>query len=1368
MMQNKITYVLALFVVLNSYAQNQVYKFTNFSTSQGLSQSSVIAIQQDKLGQMWFGTRDGLNKYDGSEFKVYRNIVNDSLSISNNNVLSIKEDKDGAIWVGTYNGLNKYNPLENNFKRYFREKNKNSLSSNTIWCIEELGNEIWIGTTNGLSIYDKSKDKFINITYRKKEPNSLNKNFITKILKTKNGDIWLGTSKGLFKLIDRTQNKFHFKRYYYKSNHMKKGYDIMIQDLLEDEEGNILAATKGSGMLLLKKDLDSLTPLNKIKKYSKLKSNDYRVLSFDKKGNLWFGTNNGVYIIDTNDEVHYTKGNQNLNKMKSIYCDLNGSMWLGTYYDGVSLWDENNLNFTNLNYNNTIKSLSHNVVSSIVRDNKSNTYIGTEGGGITVLDSLNRKIDVINTQNYKGLLSNNIKSLLFLDGGYLFIGTFDNGLTVLNLKSKKIIQNYIPVSLSQKIGKVSVYSIKKEKKNTIWIGTFGKGLIRFNTIDKSFQVFENKSSDIKSLTSNRVRNILVDSKKRVWVGTQKGLSLISFSNNEDYKIKNFFFDEKINSGDDILTMYEDKLHDIWIGTKAQGLFKFNGNSFDRVNIIGGKNKTEIKSIHSILEDNNKSLWLSSNYGIANYNTRSKETIIYNQTDGLIDNEFNDNAAYKTSNEVFYFGGPRGVSYFNPNKINVNEYSPQVVLTDFKVKNESVEISKQGILKKHISFTKSISLTYDNANFSINFSIPNFINSNNNHYLYRLIGIQDEWITTTKNEAIYTIQKPGTYVFEVKGANNDGIWNEKPTKLEIKVSPAPWRSWWAFTIYFLLIIVSLIALVRFSKSKSKLKHELELEHIENIRNEDLNKTKLEFFTNISHEFRTPLTLILGPLQQILSDYQGSNKMYKKLLIVENNANHLLRLINRLMNFRKLENNQSKLQSAEGNIVKFLKEIYFSFTEHAKNGGYNYNIETNSEEVFIYYDREKLERVFYNLISNAFRYTPKGGDIKINIRKAQEELIIEVEDNGVGISGEYIDKIFDRFFEVPIHNKPQENYNKGTGIGLSIAKNIVKLHKGNIEAENKLERGIVFRVTLPLGRLHLSDDEVIADFKVSDDISQYKSQLDQFNITIDESLDDILIDENKLTILIVEDNKPLRSFIKNLLKKEYNILEAENGRVAIQKAIEFLPDLIVSDVVMPVMVGTELCAKIKENLKTSHIPVILLTSRSSLIFRLEGLNSGADEYISKPFDLNEFKLKIKNILESNLRLKNKFTKEDYLSPNEITVSSIDEKLLKKAFKIVEENISNNQFDIPFFCSELGVSRTMLFVKIKAWTNVTPNEFIQTIRMKRAAQLLENNKLNISQVCYKVGFKNPKYFSKCFNKKYGLTPSEYQSKFFDDNPS
>lgn len=1362
-MKFKPFFLFFLLLFIGGFAQNTSYRLNNFSTVNGLSQSSVIAIHQDAIGQMWFGTRDGLNKYDGNKFTVFRTNPKDSTSISNNDILAIEEDNSGHIWVGTYNGLNCYDPVKNTFKQYFHENNVKSLCNNTVWDIKEIKNEIWIGTSSGISVFNKTTKKITSISHSSKDKFSLPNNFVLSILETKRGAVWVGTSKGLCKLISRKNGVFSFQQF----GSQEEGKSLFVQNIKEDTAGNLWIGTKKDG--LYKYDISSkkLISLLAIGKQNGIDA-DVRTIDIDNRGVLWIGAYNGVSVMHADGSIQRVYSNPYkktiLTKIKSIFTDKKGSVWIGTYYNGVGFWDVSNSNFSNLNQDSGNKALSFDVISSIVADQNQNIYFGTEGGGISILDKITQTTRFLMATKSSELSGNNVKSMYLSDKGLLWIGTFSDGLAAYDIKSKQFVTENISSELRNLLKESGVYVIKKGRRNdVIWIGTFGKGLIRYDTSIKTFQIIGNDNYSNNFLSNNRIRTLLIDKKDNIWVGTQSGLNRINLNDfdNKNYNIEHFFFDNKVLSGDDILSLFQDSKNRIWVGTKAKGLYLYNGKSFRSINVSQGKKN--ITSIHSISEDSKNNLWLSSNYGIIKYNASKNTAIVYDQKDGLISNEFNDNACLRLDSDKFYFGGPLGVSYFDSNHIAVNNYSPQVILTDFKIKNESVNVnSDQDFFDESVTYTKSVTLSYNNANISINFAIPNFINSANNQYSYRLVGLENNWTNTTNTEAVYTIQTPGTYVFEVRGANNDGVWNTKPTTLKIVVQPAPWRSWWALLLYIIIIGTALYWAAWIIKSKEILKKELELEYLEAEINKENTSAKLQFFTNISHEFRTPLTLILAPLQQILSNYNGSNDMYKKLMVIESSANHLLRLINRLMDFRKFENNQFVLESAQGNIVKFLNEIFLSFTEFAKDGDYTYTFSTSEEEILVYYDRNKLERVFYNLISNAFRYTPKGGLIAINLKKENQHILIGIEDSGVGIAEEYIDKIFDLFFEIPTHKNQDNNYNKGTGIGLSIVKNIVDMHKGNISVENKSTNGVIFSLTLPLGKDHLSENEILKDFKISDDLTLYTSQLSQEENKEIEDFNEFDVDKEKLTILVVEDHKVLRNFMKKLLKEEYNVIAAENGVKGFKKALKYVPDLIVSDVVMPEMVGTELCAKIKENIITSHIPFILLTSRSSLVYKIEGLESGADDYISKPFNLVEFKLRIKNLLNAAQRLKAKFASDDPFTPSDITFSSLDEQLLKKAFKVVEENISNEQFDIQFFCTELGVSRTMLFTKVKAWTNCTPNEFIHEIRMKRAAQLLEQDHMNISQISYKVGFNNAKYFSKCFQKKYGETPTQFRDRF------
>ncbi|MFG6686819.1 two-component regulator propeller domain-containing protein [Mariniflexile sp. HNIBRBA6329] len=1345
--------LLAILFIINlgwsGFSQNQIYKFTHLTTNEGLSQSTVSSIHQDNLGQIWIGTRDGLNKFDGSEFTVFRHDKNNPSSISNNDILCLEQDSSGFIWVGTYVGLNKYNPKKNEFKTYINTNSKNSINSSTIWTIKELSNkEIWVGTPSGLSIYNESSDSFKSYVVGEQ---------LYSILETKNGSVFIGTKNGLKQLVRKENKDYQFKS-------VIGTEELIVQDIIENPNGNLLLGTRSKSVLEYDMKDGKISPYFKNDALSG-KYKNVRELLFDNEGKLWIGAINGIVIAGNSNTVtlsHNLNDAESIsdNSIRALFKDDKGSIWIGTYYGGVDIWDESNINFINITQKPGNTGLGFKVVSSIVNYN-GYLFFGTEGGGISIINTKTKNIEYLNLTNAPALKSNNIKALCLANDHYLWIGTFENGLAVYNLETKKFETDKLPGVLLSYLDNIGIISIQQSPTGEMLIGTTGKGLVRYNALDKSFKAI-GPNTKPNNLSSGIIRGIKVDSKGNIWVSTLNGLNSLAV----DGTIKKYFYSKELNVGYAMTTIFEDSKGNIWVGSDVEGLFKFSNNEFKSVDLKF--NNTHVIGVRSIVEDEKGNFWISSaNQGIYYFDPVNNKVIAnYTQKEGLSSNQFNNNASLKVNGSHFFFGGSSGAIYFNADRLVKNYYAPQVILTDFKIKNKSVSVNDESkLLSNVISYTKEMELSYLQGNFSISFAIPNFINSSSNHYKYRLKGLENDWIETNTNTVSYTIQNPGNYTFEVKGVNSDGVVNDVPTTLKIRVNPAPWRTWWAFTLYGIFIFAALYYLQNIIKSKTQLKHQLDLEKIEAEQTKETNKAKLEFFTNISHEFRTPLTLILGPLHQILENYRGSSKMYKKLKVIEGSANHLLQLINRLMDFRKLESNLIKLEAAEGNIVKFLKEIYLSFSEYAKDGNYDYSFHTTSEDIQVFYDRYKLERVFYNLISNAFRYTPKKGKIAVRIIEEDGKIKIQVEDSGVGIAKEYRDIIFERFFEVSINNKPDNNYNKGTGIGLSIAKNIVDLHKGQISVKsNENDTGSIFVVELPLGRSHLKDADIIEDFKYSDDLSQYVDQLDEQVVVLEENILDELPSDEKQNVLIVEDNKPLRKFMKNLLSKDYNVFEAENGKVGFKMAIKEQIDVIISDVIMPEMTGTELCSLIKDDIRTSHIPVVLLTSRSSLIYKLEGLESGADDYISKPFNVKEFKLRIKNILSSVSRLKQRLNSTEILPAEDIALPSLDEKLYKKALQIIEKNIGNEQFDVLYFCEELGVSRTVLFRKVKAWTDFTPNDFIQHIRLKKGAELLEQGNVNISQISYKLGFKNPKYFSRCFRKKFGKTPTEYIKTFSD----
>ncbi|WP_288956109.1 two-component regulator propeller domain-containing protein [uncultured Polaribacter sp.] len=1336
---------LIVFFLKIYFLQSQInnFNFRNINISDGLSSSTVNFITQDIRNQIWLATNNGLNRFNGEEFVVYRNIPEDKTTLSSNDVRTILEDKDGDLWIGTYNGLNKYDPKKNQFKRYFSSSDRESLTGNRIFCSFEMKNgNIWFGTEDGISIYRKKQDNFIRFLKNRKKPT-----LFLDIHVDKKNTVWLATHHGLKEITRSKEGKFGNQTYLLR-NLEKRFFIYKIFEL----EPNVLAlATKYHGFLLFNKKTKEFSCPEEFNFFKNLEVKD---LHKDEDKNLWLATTTGLFIatpskkiIAVNSSIYEDIGSVK-NHFKKIYKDKNGSIWLATQDIGVMTWHKSNQNFKR--FKNSITY--NNITNCLTSDDENNIYYGTEGGDLNKIDSTGVVTKIFEVQNSEKTTIYPIKSL-YRDKNLLWIGVMKNGIKIYDLKSKKEIKNHLSFQLRRRLKEVSVLDIKKGSGNTIWIATIGRGLIKYDTKNKKMKTFNSRQ-----LKSSFVKIIHPDKKNLIVVGSDY-LSFFKSKKKGVFKISNYPSVED-SSRLNIVSVYKDSRGLIWVGTRTRGLYKFTKDKKYESVIVSAKNR--IFAVNGILECSKGILWLSTDKGIVKYNPITKESVIYNQQTIAQNNDFRIHAAFK-KNSKFYFGSKQGVIAFEPNKIIKLKNTPAVILSNLSIKNSEIDaLNKNETILKNINSSKEIVLPHNNASFSINYAFPNYINSNKNQYAYRLLGLDNSWVYTKQTEAFYTLQTAGTYIFQVKSSGYDGVWDHKVTELSISIKPAPWRTWWAYTIYFIVLFALVFGISWIVQSKSRLKNKLELELVAKRNIEDLNTAKLQFFTNISHEFRTPLTLIIGPLQKILQNYTGSSEIYKKLKVIEGSTDHLLRLINRLMDFRKLESNQFQLQAAEGNIVIFLKEIFLSFSEFAKNGNYNYQFFSSEDEILVFYDRYKLERVFYNLISNAFRYTNEGGDIFLKIKKVEEQVIIEIEDSGIGIEEEFIDKIFDRFFEIAIHKQIQADYTKGTGIGLSIAKNIVKLHHGDIYVKNLNPNGAQFSVKLKLGKDHLLEKEVVKNYKNSDDVSQYVIQIAMPKDEVNNNVTELLNKEKKYTILIVEDNIVLRSFIKEILKPSYNILEAENGKIAFEKAIQHIPDLIISDVVMPEMVGTELCSKIKTSIETSHIPVILLTSRTSLVYKFEGLESGADDYITKPFNLMEFTLKIKNLVDSRQQLKDKFSASNNLDFVDTRFTYLDKNLLEKSHQIIKKNLANENFNVIQFAEELGVSRSLLFTKIKVWANTTPKEFIQQIRLKHAAKLLEATHLSVSEVGYKVGFKRPKYFSQCFKKKYGLTPTEFSDKF------
>jgi signal transduction histidine kinase/ligand-binding sensor domain-containing protein/DNA-binding response OmpR family regulator len=1338
--------------------KNQSIKFKHYSLSEGLSQSSVLCIIQDSKGFLWFGTRDGLNKYDGQTFKTYRYNSKDSTSISNSSIKSLFEDKKGNLWIGTLGGLNRYLPNKDTFKRYKYSSQKNSVINNQIWSIAELdNNNLWVGTNAGLDILNTTTDTFshINIMAQKNSQ-------IRSLYKTTKGDLWICNTDNI--IIYSTKTKT-YKEYLYPKFDFIDANEKYVPVIYEDKVNKIWLGYK-NGLFSINNEQ------NKFKVF-KIKTNnsekpiinkEVRTIHEDSIGNLWVGSYTGLYIINKEKTkiVHQLHDENNVNSLSqnSIYKileDTKGDLWIGTYAGGINYYDRNFDSFKYYTSGTNNTKLNYPVVSSIVEEPNGNLWIGTEGGGINFFDKKTETFKYLTHQNgnTKSISTNNVKSIIRTKKGNLWIGTHDGGLNFLNpnIKPYHFIKYKSSPKKSNSISNNRIISLYEDEMENIWVGTSEGGLNIINPKTNKIT----RINDSLGVIGKIIYDISKTNKKNsLLVAGDKGLGIINIITKKISAI-NYKLTYEENSTSITLNVYEDKKQNFWIGTEGNGLYYYNPTTKKSIK-YGIKEGLPNEVIHGILSDDNNNIWLSTNNGLSKLNTKTQEFINFDVSSGLIGNEFNYNAFVKLKNKNLMFGGVKGITFFNPNKITINKFIPPVFVTSITVNNE--------IYKSGTDIDNNISLTHNQNVFGFKFIALSYSQSKKNNYAYKLEGFDENWNNIGTDKSVtYTNLDAGNYTFRVKASNYDGVWNEEGDVFFVKILPAPWKTWWAYLIYFLLTILILFIIRKYSVLRIKEKNQLKQERIEKERLEEINQLKLKLFTNISHDLRTPLTLIIGPLERMLQQKLGTDYIKKQHKVIHRNANILLQLINQLLDFRKSVAGKLQLKASQNNIVAFIEECKYSFNELAKDRNIEFIVEASEENIPVWFDKINLRKVLFNLLSNAFKFTENNGKISITIstitKKITKEnfITIQVKDNGIGIPKKKVPFIFDRFYQL---NQSDENSRIGTGIGLALTKNIIDLHKGQIKVKSKKNIGTKFVISLPLGRKHLSDEEILNNIEQKeknplpkDELSTAIKEMDSLKEKADNKND-----ESKPTILIVEDNVDVRTFIKEVLIEKNNILEAENGKEALKIAKNKSINLIISDVMMPIMNGIDLCNKIKNNILTSHIPVILLTAKTSDIAVKEGFKTGADAYIKKPFDANILEIRVVNLILSRKALIEKYKKDILLEPKKVTIISTDEKFLNKAVKLIEENITNSEFTIQDLIENVGMSRSAFYRKIKALTNQSITEFIRAIKLKRAAQLLKDTDLNISEIAYDLGFNELKNFRKYFKKAFNKLPSEYRN--------
>lgn len=1335
-------------------------KFKHFSSKDGLSQSSVVAILQDSKGYLWFGTRDGLNKYDGDKFVTYRYNSEDSKSLSHSWITSIYEDYYGNLWIGTKDGLNKYNEKQDNFKQYKHKAETPSISDNEVWDLVQLDNEsLWVATNNGIDIIDIKNDIFTHFKHEENNQHSLSNNRTRSFLKTADGNLWITTidDVNLFNSKSKT-----FKYYNYPQETIKGAHVNNAPILFIDSKNNVWLGYE-RGLALFN---NSSGEFKKYKFKSQLAiTNSVRSICEDYYGNLWIGSYTGLFILNEKKEelsqfVHDENDPKSLsqNSIYKIIQDSRGDIWIGTWAGGINFFDRSYDNFKQLSSGATNNMLNYKVISAIVEDSREKLWIGTEGGGINIY---NRDSGVFtyythDSNDKNSLSSNNVKSMIKDRSGNFWIGTHDGGLNFLNPTKKpfKFEQFENTTGSSINIKDFRVLAIFEDINNNIWIGTLTGGIFLYDTAKKTFSRLEEKQKSITSIVQSSNPNIIL-------IGGTNGIDKVDVNSKKISPVLYENRQSKSSFSKSVNCIFEDRNFNYWIGTEGEGLYFYNTSNGEIVK-YGIAQGLPNEVVYGILPDDSNNLWISTNNGISRLNLFTNKINNFNESDGLQSNEFNYGAYLKTERGELMFGGANGLNYFNPNNIVENTFIPSVDIYSIKVSN-----------KPFLRVTDSVSkieLKYDQNDFSLEFTALSYSQPNKNKFAYKLEGFDPEWNHIGNNKtATYTNLDEGKYTFKVKASNNNGLWNEKGASLKITILPAPWKTWWAYTIYLLATLTLIYYLRKFTLTRIKEKNELKREKLEKEQLEKVNQLKLRLFTNISHDFRTPLTLIAGPVEQLLKLKNNNTVIKRNLETIQRNTNILLQLINELLDFRKNESGKLELYASKNDIIPFVENIKLSFEELAIQRNINYSFTTSKENIEVWFDKIKMKKVLFNLLSNAFKFTSKDNKISLHVSTvlndkedlSMDELVkIDIKNYGKVIPQEHIDFIFDRFYQLD-----QKDVETGTGIGLSLTKSLVELHKGKVTVSSSEKDGTCFSVLLPIGKAHLLEKECVNEIEKSTDNEVFDKpvyvQKEIRSKEIEAETIEAEFDENLASLLIVEDNVEVRNFIKNIFISKYNIFESDNGKDGIEIAKNKPIDLIISDIMMPIMDGFELSKQLKSNIRTSHIPIILLTAKTSPIHRKEGYRTGADAYITKPFDANILEVRVDNLLKSRQSLISKFKKDIILKPKELTITSADEQFLEKAIKVVEDNISDSEFNVYAFTDQMHMSRSVLFRKLKALTGQSITTFIRTIKLKRAGQLLTQTKMNVSEIAYEVGFNDLKYFRKCFKNLFNEVPSDYRNK-------
>ncbi len=1363
--------------------------FDQISTNEGLSNPDVRTITRDSIGFMWFGTSNGLNRFDGYVMRVYKPIANDPKSISDTDIRSLYVDRLGTLWVGTYaGGLLRYNHHEDTFRRI--PQNTDARSRNIGSIYQDRAGVLWLGTEHGLSKYDPRTDEFLNYHYDSGNSNCLSDNTVMHVITDSHGEgVWATTLNGG---LNRFQpNKNLWTQFIHDSKNpqsLPSGQLSVLREILNRSQRLWIGSKTG----LIEFDRDrNLFTLHDHKDGdpTTLAHNWVTSVVGGEDGQLWIGTPTGLDLFDLSNmqATHIHNRVEGIDQpnihVRCLFLDKkNSQLWIGSRFTGVFRLALNQKKFAHYKHNplaeNTLRSGN---VTSVIQDRYGIVWIGMFGG----LDSFDPQTGAFthyshDPRNTNSLAMENVTTLYQSRDGRLWIGTSFGGLDELDL-SRRFFKHH------SNVGALDVRAVHEDNDGVIWIGTRedpNAGLDSYNTkTGGMFHFPRTGPQNILGITGGRGEYL--------WICDHAGLFRFEKTSGIFTLLGSDPSDHGGHSVAKATGAHEDRDGFLWVGT-TDGLKRIDlstGKS-QHFSVLDGFASDEILGIK---EDGNGKLWLRTAKGITRFDSKNYKVRNFDISNFRSD-AFEINRRSNEEGVMFFPLGPDGFVAFHPDSIKDDVNIPSVVLTDFKIANKSVVPAVPGSpLKQTITVSKEITLSHSDNMFSFEFAALDYTAPSKNQYAYKMEGFDKEWIQSGNvNTATYTNLDPGRYTFRVKGSNNDGLWNEQGASITVIITPPWWKTMWAYGAYVLLVASILYSIHRVRMNRIHLAHELQLEHLEAEKMHEIDRMKSRFFANISHEFRTPLTLILGPIQKWKRHSERSRtkwsevknpevglaldssavptqsglpqndaaELHRDMSMAERNAHRLLGLINQLLDLSKLEAGAMKLHASRMNIVPLVKGIANSFESSAGMRGIALTVSAEEEEIEVYCDKDMVEKILSNLLSNAFKFTPEGGSVKVEITKpkSQTSKLIElsVSDTGIGIPADHLDKVFDRFYQV---DASQTREQEGSGLGLALVKELVELHHGTIQAQSEVGRGTTFTVRLPLGRSHLRDKEIVAA-PVSAEPTMHEIEGAIAEKVVEEAREEAESEHakgEKPIVLVVEDNADVRAYIKDYLVPAYQVAEARDGAEGIEKAQEIIPDLIISDVMMPKKDGYAMCRELKTDEKTSHVPVILLTAKAASGDKIEGLESGADDYLVKPFEPKELVARVKNLIALRRKLRERFSKGVPLKPGEIAVTSMDDTFLQRLMAVVEKRMGDEKFSVEELGHEVGMSRVQIHRKLTALTNHSASEFIRHVRLHRAMDMLMKDAGTVSEIAYSVGFSSPAYFTKCFHEQFGKTPAE-----------